>query len=120
MNAITPARERLVMCLGMLGSAHDGEVLAAAKAAERLRRQSGATWGELLQAPSADGQSEPRGARAGAAGGWREVVRVGLSRAASLSAWERQFLAVLASYQRDPSDKQIGILAGIAAKLGLS
>src|SRR5690349_12344338 len=42
MNAILPARdrERLVRVLGMLGSAHDGEVLAAALAAHGL------TWQE--------------------------------------------------------------------------
>lgn len=33
--------------LGMLGSAHDGEVLNAAKASERLRREMGVSWDDL-------------------------------------------------------------------------
>lgn len=37
MNAIVD-RERIARVLGMLGSDHDGEVLAAARQAERLRR----------------------------------------------------------------------------------
>ena len=32
----------------MLGSAHDGEVLNAARVAERLRRRLGATWADLV------------------------------------------------------------------------
>ena len=47
MNAVVP-RERLARVLGMLGSEHDGETLAAARAADMVRRQMGATWSELL------------------------------------------------------------------------
>lgn len=39
-------RVRLIKLLGMLGSAHDGEVVAAARAIEKLR--AGAPWGDLL------------------------------------------------------------------------
>jgi hypothetical protein len=49
-------RERLARVLGMLGSAHDGEALAAARQAERLRAEAGLTWAEIviraLPAPS--------------------------------------------------------------------
>jgi hypothetical protein len=52
--AHTQTQERLAAILGMLGSAHDGEILAAAKAAEAERKRLGATWRELLDAsPSA-------------------------------------------------------------------
>ena len=34
--------------LGMMGSAHEGEILAAAHKAEALRRKLGKTWREIL------------------------------------------------------------------------
>ncbi len=48
----TETKDRLAAILGMLGSAHDGEILAAAKAAEAERKRLGTTWRELLSAPS--------------------------------------------------------------------
>ncbi|MFI4986206.1 MAG: hypothetical protein ACHQF3_02095 [Alphaproteobacteria bacterium] len=50
--AHTETKERLAAILGMLGSAHDGEILAAAKSAEAERKRLGATWQELLNVPS--------------------------------------------------------------------
>ncbi len=50
--AHTEPKDRLAAILGMLGSAHDGEILAAAKAAEAERKRLGTTWQELLSAPS--------------------------------------------------------------------
>jgi len=41
-------RVRLVKVLGMLGSRHDGEVLAAARLAQYMLGQSKTTWAELL------------------------------------------------------------------------
>jgi hypothetical protein len=42
------ARSKLAKVLGMLAFAHDAEVLVAARQAERLRRELGVTWKELL------------------------------------------------------------------------
>ena len=41
-------RRRLVKVLGMLGSRHDGEVLAAARLAQYMLGQARTTWAELL------------------------------------------------------------------------
>jgi hypothetical protein len=101
------ARGKLVAVLGMMGSDHDGEALAAARAAERLRRQIGATWSDLLQAP------EPPPVREG----WRDVLSA--CRASDkLSEWEQRFLDVLSAYEHEPSARQRQILAQIAAKAG--
>jgi hypothetical protein len=43
------ALSRLVRLLGMLGSDHDGEILAAAKAAEAERRRLELTWAEIIE-----------------------------------------------------------------------
>src|ERR1700738_2141820 len=48
MSAAALDRDRLARVLGMMGSAHDGEALAAARQAERLRAEAGLTWGEIL------------------------------------------------------------------------
>ena len=49
-------RERLIKLLGMLGSAHDGEVLNAARHIEAMVRVSGRDWDQLLgPAPAAPG-----------------------------------------------------------------
>jgi len=45
---ISPARAKLAAVLGMLGSAHEGEALAAARMAERMRLELGLSWAELL------------------------------------------------------------------------
>ncbi|HYB55968.1 MAG TPA: hypothetical protein VEK12_07345 [Alphaproteobacteria bacterium] len=51
-TAQSETKERLASILGMLGSAHDGEILAAARAAEAERKRLGATWRELLSVSS--------------------------------------------------------------------
>jgi hypothetical protein len=43
-------RVRLAKLLAMLGSAHDGEIAAAGRAAEKLRRTAKLTWLEILTA----------------------------------------------------------------------
>jgi hypothetical protein len=45
--------DKLAKILGLLGSAHDGEILAAGRRAHMLIANSGWTWPELLGAPSA-------------------------------------------------------------------
>ena len=70
MRAADP--DKLARVLGLLGSDHDGEVIAAARAAERLRRQTGKSWTELLldqgQLPLVRPPAEPSAsARASAA-----------------------------------------------------
>jgi hypothetical protein len=42
------APSTLARVLGMLGSSHDGEALAAARKAEEIRRGMGKTWQQLL------------------------------------------------------------------------
>jgi hypothetical protein len=42
------ASERLARLLGMIGSAHDGEALNAARMADQLVRQRGLTWPDII------------------------------------------------------------------------
>ena len=53
------AIKRLADILGMLGSEHDGEVLNAAKLAERHRRMLGKEWTDLLRPEIEAAQTRP-------------------------------------------------------------
>ena len=48
-----PFLEKIAKVLGMLGSSHDGEVIAAGRRAHLMVSNAGSTWAELLGAPSA-------------------------------------------------------------------
>jgi hypothetical protein len=41
-------RNKLIKVLGMLGSSHDGERANAALQAERIRKEAGLTWSDIL------------------------------------------------------------------------
>ena len=128
MNALATL-PKLAKTLGMLGSEHDGEVLAAARQAERLRRQMGAAWSDLIS-PVAGGSRAARGGGRGGGGDtpprppdpaddwqrWRALVAWCLLRPEVLTAWERAFLAALPGFPR-LSPRQAEILDGIAAKV---
>jgi hypothetical protein len=106
-------RERLGKLLGMLGSDHDGEVAAAGRAAHRLIREAGLTWGDvltppprlpLLPTPPADRAS---------------LIVECRSRWAFLTDWERDFIASIARRPYRLSDKQAGCLDRICRRLGI-
>jgi hypothetical protein len=48
--------QRLARVCGLLGSDHDGEALAAARQAEKIRKKLGLTWEELLVPSPARGR----------------------------------------------------------------
>jgi hypothetical protein len=95
-------RQRLARVLGMLGSTHDGEVLAAARLAEQLRARAGVTWTELLGAHPSD---DPHG----------QIIRC-LDHPELLTDWEIDFLHILRGFT-EPTPKQRAILERIALKV---
>jgi hypothetical protein len=56
--AVKLDKRRLVKVLGMLGSRHDGEVLAAARLAQYMLGQAKTSWHELLDVKPGD-EPEP-------------------------------------------------------------
>jgi hypothetical protein len=105
-------RDHLAKILGMLGSAHDGEVIAAARQAERIRREAGATWRELLSpAPLA-----PRPA-ARMPQSLHDAIELCYERREHLTPWERDFIASIMRCRRRLSDKQIDVLDRITRKV---
>jgi hypothetical protein len=102
-------RDRLARILGMLGSAHDGEVLAAARTAERIRRDAGSTWAEILQ---------PVPPLAAAAEAEIDADPIGfcLGHAELLTDWERRFLISIRRQDYPLTGRQLGVLRKLVGK----
>jgi hypothetical protein len=96
-------RDRLGKLLGMLGSDHDGEVVNAARAADRLVRASGLRWPDIAM-PAPPGSP-------------RDPIEFCLSRHAVLTAWESQFLHSLRSQNYRVTVKQNLVVERIVQKI---
>lgn len=102
-------RDKLARVLGMLGSAHDGEIAAAARAADALVRQSGLTWFQVINAPEGV-PARPRNDQ--------DCICACLA-AGGLSAWECSFLTTLLRRDRGLSFKQRICLERICRRVGV-
>jgi hypothetical protein len=110
MTALSPAdRAKLIGILGMLGSDHDGERANAARMADRLLRQHGLTWGDVL-APRPQEKMMPL------MGTWRTKCADLLERRGDLRPWEERFVADLPKFRR-LSVKQRYVLDEIVARV---
>jgi hypothetical protein len=105
MSAPLP-RAKLAAILGLLGSDHDGEVLAAARMAERIRRAAGTTWPDLLAAPD---PSPSRFVH------WRVLLSRAQAKPELLSPWEAGFLASIAR-RTSTTPKQHAVLQRLAER----
>jgi hypothetical protein len=97
--------EKLARVLGMLGSSHEGEILSAARQAERLRREAGVIWVDILL----PALSPPRRERE--INTVEDAVELCLDFQGGLTAWERGFLQSIARRPHRLSAKQAKILA---------
>jgi hypothetical protein len=112
MNAHAPVGRKLALIVPRLGSSHDGEVLASAKAIGRTLKGAGLDWHDLsamIAAACRDGRETsrpkgqwPRGNEA-VAPIWSELNRAGreawiliLCDQTGLTTWERGFAADIA------------------------
>ena len=104
-------REKLAAVLGMLGSAHDGEILAAARKAERMRQQAGETWGHILAPPPAGHPNSNTHIEIRSIG---DLLSYYEDR---MSPWERRFCRSLCIQRSPISEKQRAILDQILDKI---
>ena len=111
MSAAAIDLERLAKLLGMLGSAHDGEALAAARQAERLRAEAGLTWPQIIirALPSPRRHHHVETAA--------DAIEFLLDNEHELTAWERNFARSLKRQRSPISPKQIAILDQILDKV---
>lgn len=115
MRALTANdRSTLVKLLGMVGSAHDGEVITAARKAHKLLAAKGFTWSELLALPSTTtppvSPAPPEPYHLAEA---RELLKRGK---AVITRWEHDFLLGIMAF-RQPRPAQLETLKGIRAKV---
>ena len=103
-------RARLARVLGMLGSAHDGEALAAARQAERLRADAGLTWADIVI------PRLPAPARARPVNSVADAISFVLQHDDILSAWEADFIRSVAAQKNALSPKQIAIVERLVSK----
>src|SRR5690349_5101123 len=102
-------RERLAKLLGLLGSEHDGEVVAAARRADALVRGTGLTWRDVLISalPQLTAVSF----------GVVDDIAFCLQRRHRLNEWEAQFVASLREQHFPPTARQRNKLNAIVDKL---
>jgi hypothetical protein len=105
-------RDRLARVLGMLGSVHDGEVLVAARQAERLRAEAGLTWPEIIIPALAAPRRQQRHVETAA-----DAIDFVLDNEQELTAWERDFARSLKRQRSPLSPKQIAILDQLLDKV---
>ncbi|MFL5252568.1 MAG: hypothetical protein ACJ8AI_06680 [Rhodopila sp.] len=106
-------RQRLARVCGLLGSDHDGEALAAARQAEKIRKKVGLTWEELLVPPTRQRLADPPSEELT---DWRWACHFWLERYWLLTRWELNFVATVARYTKPPSAKQLHILHRLVAR----
>jgi hypothetical protein len=107
MNAASLDREKLARLPGMLGSAHDGEIAAAGRAADALVRQAGLTWPDVLE-PQRPALLAARG---------DDAVAFCLRHGDALTDWERRFLMSLKRQRYAVTDKQHEVVEQIREKI---
>ena len=111
MNAAPLDRDRLAKLLGMMGSAHDGEVVAAARQAERLRADAGLTWHDIVLPALPSPRPQRRGAMT-----LGQAIQFVLDHEDALTAWESDFARSIQRQTSTLSPKQIGILERLVEK----
>src|SRR5947207_668908 len=111
MNAVDLDRDRLAKLLGMLGSSHDGEALAAARRAERLRVDAGLTWAEIVIPRLPPPRPQPRGAMT-----FAQAIQFVLDHEDALTEWESDFTRSIQRQSSPLSPKQVGILERLVEK----
>jgi hypothetical protein len=108
---------KLAAILARLASDHDGEVLAAARAAVRLVATYDLTWTELLhsEAPVPVAAAAPAGPRY-----WRHTAEECLfDHEQALNDWQTSFLQDILRRGRALSPKQEAALRRIAGRTGV-
>jgi hypothetical protein len=105
--------QRLERLLGMLGSDFDGEIINAARLANRLIREAKVSWAQILHPPASPAPTAATQRRS-----WRTVARECVERELEITGWEREFLSSVLRQQRTwPSVKQAQILKRLAERL---
>jgi hypothetical protein len=105
MSSAALDRDRLAKLLGMLGSDHPGEVVAAARQAERLRAEAGLTWPEIIGPALPPPRPQNHHVETVA-----DAIEFVLDNEEKLTDWEAAFAPSIRRQRSPISTKQIAIL----------
>jgi hypothetical protein len=110
---------RLVKLCGVFSSHHPGEIANAAALADKLLREHGLQWSDVIRLPigreldeAADSDAAVGGGDPFATwpGGWRGACEFVLRHKALLSRWEQEFASKVSGYIGNITGKQKPIL----------
>src|SRR5262245_49725851 len=93
-TALITRIEKLIL---LLGSSHDGEVLAAARVLDRVLRSENWDWHDLVRQLHGDDRPPTP---------WRSVAEWCVSRSQYLTDWEREFIRNVIRWRATPTQKQ--------------
>jgi hypothetical protein len=111
MTAASLDRQQLAKVLGLLGSRFDGEVVAAARMAERLRAEAGVSWAQIVvPALPTPAQRHVRSYTVA------QAVQFLLDRWDLLTDWEIAFAERIQRQRKPLSGKQREVLDRLVAK----
>jgi len=99
--------QKLAKLCGLLGSTHDGEIVAAARKATALLAAKGATWAEAFQVVPETAEASPA---------HHQQVKELLAYKEILTGFERSFLIGVLAHAT-LSEKQVKTLEGIRLKV---
>ena len=102
--------DKFVKILGMLGSDHAGERAAAGALADKMRRDAGVSWGDVIAADHVGDHLSSI----------HRMIEFAIRREHNLNFWERNFLHSLRMWRGSMSEKQLRQLDAIVAKLARS
>ena len=116
--------DRLRKLCGLFSSHHDGERANAAAMADRLLRQAGLTWDDVLRGPVPEPSPRPaprdalHDVLAGWPVRWQAAAQLVLSDGVGVvRAQDLEFAAVVAGYAHRPSERQLVYLHALARKV---
>lgn len=104
-------RELLAKLCGMFGSDHPGERANAAAAADKLVRQAGLRWPDIIL-PALPGPKREREIASD-----EDAIEFCIEHDAELTSWEFKFVWSLRRQRYALTAKQLNTLAGIVEKL---
>jgi hypothetical protein len=106
------ATRKLTKIAGMFGSAHDGERAAAAALADRLVRELGLQWADIISVPLVP--ADPIGTDDI---DWQQALKICLGNIDELDQRSRAFIQSLSRWRGQPSQKQVDWLRDIYARV---
>jgi hypothetical protein len=106
------ATNKLAKVCGMFGSDHAGERAAAAALADRMVRELGLQWTDIISVPLVPAESVSADSVS-----WQDALDVCLDHVHELDPRSRAFVQSLARWRGEPSEKQLVWLLDIYGRV---